>query len=72
MTTKTNPINYKTQSGLIKALTRNSEKLMTVKLAWWFCNAEYALVQNFGWTKKNAASFVASYHPTTSAYKATI
>lgn len=53
-------------------LTRNSEKSMTVKLAWWFHSAEYALVKKFGWTEKDAAKFVASYHPTTSIYKATV
>ena len=65
-----NPVNYKTQTGLINALSRKSEELMTVKLAWWFENAEYALIHNFGWTKKNAAKFVACYHPHASAYKA--
>ena len=43
-----NPVNYKTQTGLINALSRKSEELMTVKLAWWFKNAEYALIRNFG------------------------
>ena len=67
----TNPLNYKTQSGLIKALSKNSEKQMTVKLAWWFENAKYSLVQNFGWEDKEASIFVSRYHPTESAYKAT-
>lgn len=67
-----NPLNYKTQSGLLNALTRNSERQMSVKLAWWFHNAEYALVRNFGWTQDEAAKFVSSYHPTTSVYKANV
>jgi len=66
-----NPVNYKRQSALIKALTRASEQPMTVKLAWWFQNAEFALVTNWGWTEVDAAKFVACYHPTTSPYYAT-
>ena len=65
-----NPINYKTQNGLIKALTRASEKPMSVRNAWWFKSVEYALINNFGWTEENAAKFVAAYHPHTSIYKA--
>lgn len=65
------PVNYKTQDGLLKALTRKSEMPMTVSLAWWFKNAEFALVQNFGWEESEAAKFVAAYQPTESAYLAT-
>ena len=69
--TPPNPLNYKTQNGLIKALTRASEEPMTIKLAWWFHSAEYALVHNWGWTEEDAARFVAAYHPGFSAYRAT-
>jgi len=66
-----NPVNYKTQSGLIKALSRQSEKPMDVSLACWFENARWALIHKWGWNESDAAKFVASYHPTTSAYRAT-
>jgi hypothetical protein len=46
------PANYKTQSGLIKALTRNSERAMDVSLAWWFKNAEYVLIDGDGRKRK--------------------
>jgi hypothetical protein len=64
------PANYKTQSGLIKALTRNSERAMDVSLAWWFKNAEYVLIDRWGWQEAKAARFVASYLPRQSAYRA--
>ena len=64
----TNPLNYKQQSALIKSLEKNSHKLMDVKLAWWYKNAEYALIHNFGWEEKQAALFVSRYHPTKTAY----
>ncbi len=66
-----NPLNYKTQTGLIKALTRKSEQLMTVSNAWWFEKAKYALINNFEWEEEKASQFIAAYHPQTSAYKAT-
>jgi hypothetical protein len=44
---------------------------MTVKLAWWFKGAEYALINNFGWREEEAAKFVAVYHPISAAYRAT-
>lgn len=65
------PPNYKTQSGLLKALSKASEIPMSVSLAWWFKNAEYTLVNKWGWTPEEAARFVAAYHPTVSAYTAT-
>lgn len=68
---KSNPQNYQTQTGLINALTRASEMPMTVNLAWWFKNAKYALVHQWGWEEEEAAKFVAGYHPRTSAYHAT-
>ena len=67
-----NPLNYKTQSGLIKALTRNSEQPMTVSLAWWFESAKYALINHFEWEEKKASQFIAVYHPQTSSYKASV
>lgn len=66
-----NPLNYKTQTGLIKALTRKSEQPMTVSSAWWFEKAKYALINNFEWEEEKASQFIAAYHPKTSAYKAT-
>jgi len=66
-----NPVNYKTQAGLIKALARQSDKPMDVSAAWWFKNAEWTLINSFGWKEKDAAQFVSCYHPTSSAYAAT-
>lgn len=66
-----NPQNYKTQAGLVKALTRKSEQPMTVSNAWWFESAKYALINHFGWEEEVASKFIAAYHPQTSAYKAT-
>lgn len=68
---KSNPLNYKTQSGLLKALPRKSEEPMTVSNAWWFESAKYALINNFGWSEEKASKFIAAYHPQTSSYKAT-
>ena len=68
---KSNPLNYKTQRGVIAALTRAADLPMTVQLAWWLKTAEHSLVRNFGWTEPDAARFVAAYHPRRSAYKAT-
>ena len=68
---KSNPLNYKTQTGLINALTRASEIPMTVSKAWWFQNAQYALIHKWGWEEEKAANFVSAYHPHTSAYHAT-
>ncbi len=55
---QSNPMNYKTKNGLVKALSQASKRPMTVSLAWWFKNAEYALVNNWGWTEEEAAEFV--------------
>ncbi|WP_041933359.1 hypothetical protein [Gloeothece verrucosa] len=44
-------MNYKTQPGLIAALKRATSKPMSVKLAWWFKQAEYALINNLGGMK---------------------
>lgn len=66
-----NPVNYKTQNGLIKALTKMSELPMTVSRAWWFESAKYALIHNWGWEEEAAAKFVADYYPHTSTYRAT-
>jgi len=54
----TNPMNYKTQSGLIKALNRNSKKTMSAALAFWFHNAEWVLVNQWGWDAKEVAIWV--------------
>jgi hypothetical protein len=67
---KPNPLNYKTQAGLINALNRASEQCMSVKLAWWYCSAQYALVKKFGWDEKSAAKFVVGFKPTKSIYRA--
>jgi len=64
-------MNYKTQNGLIKALTKANTMPMTVQLAWWFHSAEYALINLWGWSEKNAAVFIARYKPDESAYRAT-
>jgi hypothetical protein len=66
----TQPANYKTQAGLLKALSRSSKKSMDVSLAWWFRSAEYCLVSRWGWAEQDAAKFVASYYPHTSKYRA--
>ena len=66
-----NPANYKTQSGLIKALERNSHKSMDVSLAWWYKQAEWALINIWGWTESDATRFIVGYKPHTSAYRAT-
>lgn len=55
---QSNPMNYKTQAGLTKALSQASKRPMTVSLAWWFKNAEYALVNQWGWTEEDAAALV--------------
>jgi hypothetical protein len=68
---KTNPANYKTQAGLIKALSRIAECQMSVKIAWWLSSAQFALINNFGWEEETAAKFIAAYHPKESAYRAT-
>ena len=64
------PINYKTQNGLLKAISKQSENLMTVKLAWWFQNAEYALVDIWGWDEVKASKYISRYLPSQSAYRA--
>ena len=66
-----NPVNYRTQDGLLKALNRASEIPMSVSLAWWFQSAQHALINNWGWTEQDAAKYIAAYHPTTSVYFAT-
>lgn len=63
-------MNYKTQSELLKALSRNAETPMTVNLAWWFKNAEYTLINKWGWEEEKAAKFVAAHNSGVSAYKA--
>lgn len=63
-------MNYKTQNGLLNALTKAREKPMTVSRAWWFENAKYALIKNWGWTEETASKYIAAYHPSQSAYKA--
>lgn len=68
---KANPVNYRTQNGLLKALDKASEKPMTVKLAWWLSQANYALVNTWAWEEDEAARHIAAYHPKTSAYAAT-
>ena len=65
-----NPINYKTQKGLINALTKKLGEPMSVRSAWWFRQAEYALIEKWGWNENNAAKFVASYKPNRSIYHA--
>lgn len=55
---QSNPMNYKTKDGLSKALKRAGKRPMTVKLAWWFKTAEYALVNKWGWTEEDAAELV--------------
>ncbi len=65
-----NPFNYKTQAGLIKALERNSQKSMTVSLAWWYNQAEWTLINIWGWKEQDAARFVCGYKPRTAAYHA--
>lgn len=64
------PMNYKTQSGLLKALSKASEAPMSVNLAWWLKNTEYALINKWKWGEEEAAKFVAAYHPNKSIYKA--
>jgi len=66
-----NPGEYKTQTGLLKALNRVSEGLMDMKVAWWLQNCRVVLVQKWGWEEKQAAKYVAAYHPRQSGYLAT-
>jgi hypothetical protein len=63
-----NPANYKTQSGLIKALEKASQKSMDVSLAWWYKNAEHCLIKTWGWEEKDAAVFIMRYKPITTKY----
>jgi hypothetical protein len=69
MATRT-PLNYKTQAGLLKALCRVAEGQSNVSTAWWLLNANYALVDKWGWTEADAALFVSRHHPTISVYRA--
>ena len=52
------PFWYKTQNGLLKAISVQSEKLMTVKLARWFQNAEHALIDIWGWDEVKASKYI--------------
>lgn len=63
-----NPMNYKTQSGLLKALEKASQKSMDVSLAWWFKSAEHCLVNTWGWKEKEAAIFIMRYKPISTKY----
>jgi hypothetical protein len=55
---------YKTQAGLLKALSRISEsKEFNYKIIWFLHNAVYQLVEDFGWEEKQAARYVAAYTP---------
>jgi len=44
---------------------------MDMKVAWWLQNCRVVLVQKWGWEEKQAAKYVAAYHPRQSGYLAT-
>lgn len=67
----TNPLNYKTQKGLLKAINKASNLPMTVSLAIWFQNAKYQLINGFGWDEKQASRYIAGYQPLKSVYFST-
>lgn len=65
-----NPMSYKRQSSLIKAMNKVSEGVMTVSVAIWLQNAKNVLIDQWGWEEKEALRFVACYEPRESAYLA--
>ena len=65
----TNPMNYKTQSGLLDALSRASEKPMGVRHAWFYEQAKWALINNFGWDESAAALLIADRKSKVTAYR---
>jgi len=62
------PYQYKTQSGLIKALCLASEKTMDSRLSWWFQNAKNCLIEKWQWDERQASKYVAGFMPTKSKY----
>lgn len=62
------PHQYKTQAGLLKALTKAHYLKMDVSLAWWFHNCKDTLINNFGWEEIRAQKYVAGYFPHESKY----
>jgi hypothetical protein len=68
---KTQPFNYKTQWGLIKALSRAADQPMTISHSWWLYSAKMALIEKWGWSEEEASKFVAAHHSGVAAYRAT-
>ena len=66
-----NPQNYKTQSGLLKALNRASEMDGDISLFWWFQNAKHSLINTWGWGEQDAARYIMGYMPKLMIGKAT-
>ena len=59
---------YKTQNGLLNAISKNSKKPMTVRLAWWFQNAKTTLIDVWGWKEPKASRYIAGYLPQVTTY----
>jgi hypothetical protein len=54
-----NPLNYKTQNGLLKAISRWSDK--NVFTGWLYQNTKHALVTKWGWSEEQASRYTAGY-----------
>jgi len=63
-----NPMNYKRQSSLIKAMNKVSEGIMTVSVAMWLQNVKNVLIDKWGWEEKEASKFVTCYYPREAGY----
>ena len=59
---------YKTQNGVLNAISRNSKKPMTVQLAGWFQNAKTTLIDVWGWEEPKASRYIAGYLPQVTTY----
>lgn len=58
--TTANPTNYKTQDGLLKAISRWSNAGIFTK--WLWLNTKTTLIDRWGWDEKDASRYCDRYH----------
>jgi hypothetical protein len=56
------------QNGLLNAISKNSKKPMTVRLAGWFQNAKTTFIDVWGWEEPKTSRYIAGYLPQVTTY----